>query len=129
MVTLLMESQKNPEYYQPGYHGVLFTLPEILSIIQAKGLPMMAGNECAQLWLIILKLKFGTAKLLEFTNFSSSSRQEYPISNLQTEKDQMDTEILPPRYVPDLRRDYTCLNRYRLYTAGRLAGLAGDVLI
>jgi hypothetical protein len=39
MVTLLMESQKNPEYYQPGYHGVLFTLPEILAIIQAKGLP------------------------------------------------------------------------------------------
>jgi hypothetical protein len=39
MVTLLLESQKNPETYQQGYHGKLFTLSEILSIVQAKGLP------------------------------------------------------------------------------------------
>lgn len=39
MVTLLLESQKNPDYYQPDYHGKLFTLPEILAIVAAKGLP------------------------------------------------------------------------------------------
>ncbi len=39
MVTLLYESEKNPEYYQPDYHGKLFTLSEIRAIIASKGMP------------------------------------------------------------------------------------------
>jgi hypothetical protein len=39
MVTLLMENLKNPEFYQPDYHGKLFTLTEIRLIIAIKGLP------------------------------------------------------------------------------------------
>lgn len=39
MVSWLMEQEKNPEYYQPGYHGQVFTLSEIRSIIEAKGMP------------------------------------------------------------------------------------------
>jgi hypothetical protein len=70
MVTLLMKSQKNPEYYQPGYHGVLFTLPEILAIIRSKGLPdegwetdvpsTLAHYIEAQVW--------NCKKLIEYTN-------------------------------------------------------------
>lgn len=39
MVSWLMENDKNPEYYQPGCHGQVFTLPEIRSLVQAKGMP------------------------------------------------------------------------------------------
>ena len=39
MVTLLMESQKNPACYQPDYHGKLFTRAEMLAIVAVKGLP------------------------------------------------------------------------------------------
>jgi hypothetical protein len=39
MVTLLMESLKDPECYQPDYHGKLFTLSEIQVIVAEKGLP------------------------------------------------------------------------------------------
>jgi hypothetical protein len=39
MVTMLLESIKNPEFYQPGYHGKLFTLSEIRAIVAMKGLP------------------------------------------------------------------------------------------
>ena len=39
MVTLLMENLQNPEFYQPDYHGKLFTLPEIRRIVAEKGLP------------------------------------------------------------------------------------------
>ena len=39
MVTLLLENLKNPEFYQPDYHGKLFTLAEIQEIVARKGLP------------------------------------------------------------------------------------------
>jgi hypothetical protein len=39
MVSLLLESQKDLACYQPDYHGKLFTLSEILSIVESKGLP------------------------------------------------------------------------------------------
>jgi hypothetical protein len=39
MITRLLAEEKNPEYYLPDFHGVLFTLPEITSIIETKGLP------------------------------------------------------------------------------------------
>jgi hypothetical protein len=39
MVTLLMDNLKNPEFYQPDYHGKLFTLAEIRTIVAQKGMP------------------------------------------------------------------------------------------
>ncbi len=39
MVSALMELEKNPEYYEPDYHGKVFTLREIEEIISTKGLP------------------------------------------------------------------------------------------
>jgi hypothetical protein len=81
MVTLLMESQKNPDYYQPGYHGVLFTLPEILAIIQAKGLPdegwetnvpsSLAHYIEAQVWNRKLLLEF-----MEFSSFQAGRAEK-----------------------------------------------------
>jgi hypothetical protein len=39
MVSALMELEKNPEYYEPDYHGKVFTMNEIEEIIGEKGLP------------------------------------------------------------------------------------------
>jgi hypothetical protein len=39
MVSFLVADQKESEYYLPDYHGKLFTLSEILSIIESNGLP------------------------------------------------------------------------------------------
>ena len=39
MVSRAMEIEKDPGYYQPGYHGNVFTRSEILAIIAQKGLP------------------------------------------------------------------------------------------
>lgn len=39
MVSLLLAYHKDPAYYQPEYHGKLFTLSEIGSIVEANGLP------------------------------------------------------------------------------------------
>jgi hypothetical protein len=36
---LLIENLKNPEFYQPDYHGKLFTLAEMRAIVAEKGLP------------------------------------------------------------------------------------------
>lgn len=39
MVSALMEMERNPEYFEPDYHGKVFTLKEIEEIIGRKGLP------------------------------------------------------------------------------------------
>ena len=39
MVSALMAVEKNPEYYEPDYHGKVFTLDEMMRIIAEKGLP------------------------------------------------------------------------------------------
>jgi hypothetical protein len=39
MVTLLLEHLKDPEIYQPDYHGKLFTLSEMRAIVAVKGMP------------------------------------------------------------------------------------------
>lgn len=39
MVSALMAGQRNPEYYEPEYHGRVFTLDEMVQIIARKGLP------------------------------------------------------------------------------------------
>ena len=39
MVSAILAEEKNPDYYEPDYHGKVFTLKEILGIIEAKGLP------------------------------------------------------------------------------------------
>lgn len=39
MVSFLLNQEKNPNYYQPEYHGQVFTLGEIRSIVEANGLP------------------------------------------------------------------------------------------
>jgi hypothetical protein len=39
MVSALMAAEQNPEYYEPEYHGKVFTLNEIMEIIKEKGLP------------------------------------------------------------------------------------------
>jgi len=39
MVSFLAANQKESKYYLPDYHGKLFTLPEILSIVESNGLP------------------------------------------------------------------------------------------
>ena len=39
MVTLLLETLRNPEFYQPDYHGKLFTLSEMRAIVAIKGMP------------------------------------------------------------------------------------------
>jgi len=39
MVSLWLGREKPVEYYQPEYHGKVFTVSEILSIVAARGLP------------------------------------------------------------------------------------------
>jgi hypothetical protein len=39
MVTRTLERQKDPETYQPGYHGQVFTLSQIRKIVEERGLP------------------------------------------------------------------------------------------
>lgn len=39
MVSLWFDKDKPVEYYQPDYHGKIFTLLEILTIVEKKGLP------------------------------------------------------------------------------------------
>ena len=39
MVSILLANQKGSEYYLPDYHGKLFTLSEIRSIVESNGLP------------------------------------------------------------------------------------------
>jgi hypothetical protein len=39
MVTYFLEMRKDPETYQPGYHGRVFTLSQIRAIVEQKGLP------------------------------------------------------------------------------------------
>jgi hypothetical protein len=39
MISLWFGRDKPSEYYQPEYHGKIFTISEILSIVEAKGLP------------------------------------------------------------------------------------------
>ena len=39
MISLWFGREKPIEYYQPEYHGKVFTVSEILSIVEAKGLP------------------------------------------------------------------------------------------
>jgi len=39
MVSFMLDNQRNPEYYLPEYHGKVFTLSEIRSIVEANGLP------------------------------------------------------------------------------------------
>jgi hypothetical protein len=39
MVSLWLSREKPVEYYLPGYHGKIFTLSEILAIVEEKGLP------------------------------------------------------------------------------------------
>ena len=52
MVSLWLAYEKPVEYYQPEYHGKVFTLLEILSIVEQKGLP---GEE----WELNLPSKIG----------------------------------------------------------------------
>jgi hypothetical protein len=39
MISLWLGRDKPAEYYQPEYHGQVFTLSEIQAIVEAKGLP------------------------------------------------------------------------------------------
>ena len=39
MISLWFGRDKPPEYYQPDYHGKIFTRTEILSIVEMKGVP------------------------------------------------------------------------------------------
>jgi hypothetical protein len=39
MVSAMMVQEKNPDYYEPDYHGKVFTQDEIAEIIKRKGLP------------------------------------------------------------------------------------------
>ena len=39
MISFMLDHQRNPEYYLPEYHGKVFTLCEIRSIVEANGLP------------------------------------------------------------------------------------------
>lgn len=39
MISYWLGNDQLPKYYQPGYHGKVFTRSEILAIVQSKGLP------------------------------------------------------------------------------------------
>jgi hypothetical protein len=39
MVSWILKQEKNPSYYQPCYHGEVFTRSEIFAIIEKKGMP------------------------------------------------------------------------------------------
>ncbi len=39
MISLWFGTEKPPEYYLPEYHGKVFTLAEILAIVESRGLP------------------------------------------------------------------------------------------
>ena len=39
MISLWFGTDRPPEYYMPDYHGKVFTLAEILAIVQARGVP------------------------------------------------------------------------------------------
>ena len=39
MVSFLLANEKESEYYLPDFHGKVFTLPEICSLVESNGLP------------------------------------------------------------------------------------------
>lgn len=39
MISMWFGRERPPEYYQPDLHGKIFSLPEILSIVEIKGMP------------------------------------------------------------------------------------------
>ena len=39
MVSFLLANEKESEYYLPDFHGKVFTLTEVRSIVESKGLP------------------------------------------------------------------------------------------
>jgi hypothetical protein len=39
MATYFLEMRKDPDTYQPGYHGRVFTLSQMQSVVEQKGLP------------------------------------------------------------------------------------------
>jgi len=39
MVSALIAAEQNPDYYEPEYHGKVFTFDEMMDIIEKKGLP------------------------------------------------------------------------------------------
>jgi len=39
MVSFLLASEKGSEYYLPDYHGKVFTMAEMCSIVESQGLP------------------------------------------------------------------------------------------
>ena len=39
MVSFLLAREKEPEYYLPAFHGKVFTLSEIRSLVESSGLP------------------------------------------------------------------------------------------
>ena len=39
MVSRWLADEKLPAYYRPEFHGIVFTLPEILSLVEKHGLP------------------------------------------------------------------------------------------
>jgi len=39
MVSFMLNAQRNPAYFLPEYHGKVFTLAEIRSIVETNGLP------------------------------------------------------------------------------------------
>jgi hypothetical protein len=51
MVSAMLAGERNPAYYLPEMHGRLFTLPEILALLQERGLPGETwGNNLPSGW-------------------------------------------------------------------------------
>lgn len=51
MISFLLGQDKGSEYYLPDYHGKVFTLSEIRSIVEANGLPGETwGNNLPAIW-------------------------------------------------------------------------------
>lgn len=50
MVSAMLAHEQDPRYYLPDYHGKLFTLPEILAILQDRGLPGESWGQLPPGW-------------------------------------------------------------------------------
>ena len=51
MVSWMLAQEKNPQYYLPGIHGTVFTLPEIRSMIESRGMPGETWGTDIPAWL------------------------------------------------------------------------------
>lgn len=77
MVSAMIAYQKDPRYYLPEFHGKLFTLPEILAILEERGLPGERwGNNLPDDWANYIEAQVWNRKPLQVYSGQSGAAEK-----------------------------------------------------